>query len=162
MIADGLVMSKIRYCLPVYAADSIRLKTSDPQSTQLQNIQRGQNKMLRIITGNKLKDRVRVSDMLTTTGFLSVNQSAAYSLLVELWKAREFSVPILGSMLDRKRNDERTLRSDSAATVSALGHDELALYCARLWNLSTKKFKTTNLLKVAKAEAKALAKTLPV
>ena len=162
ILADGLFMSKLRYCLPVYAAESIRLEASEPKSTQLQKLQRNQNKMLRTITGTRQRDHVRIADLLQSTGFLSVNQSAAYGLLVEVWKAREFSVPVLGNILDRRRNDTRTLRSDSANVVAAMGQDELSINCARLWNMSTPKFKNTNLLKVAKAEAKTLAKTLPI
>ena len=87
IVADGLVMAKVRYCLPAFAAEAIRLQTSDPQSTQLQRIQVCQNNMLRTLTGSHRRDRVRVADMLASTGFLSVNQWASYSLLMEIWKA---------------------------------------------------------------------------
>ena len=100
--------------------------------------------------------------MLATTGFLSVNQAAAYSLIMELWKAREFGVPILSELLGRRRNDDRILRSDSANKVSTTGRDILAINCEKLWNKSSNKFKNTNLLKVAKKEAKTFAKSLPI
>jgi len=100
--------------------------------------------------------------MLEDTRFMSVNQSAAYSLLVELWKAREFDVPVMNVLLGRQRNDTRTLRSDSANQVTTMGRDTVAINAEKLWNLASAKFRTTNLLKIAKAEAKALAKTLPI
>ena len=133
-IAYGLIMSKIRYCLPVFAGDSLRLQETDPQSSLMHRIQRVQNDMLRVVMGKKLKDRARVSEMLEDTGFLSVNQTAAYSLLIETWKARQFNVPILSGLLERKRKDNRTLRSDSANKVATIGYDSvLGLHYSFLW-----------------------------
>ena len=100
--------------------------------------------------------------MLQATGFLSVNQTAAYSLMLELWKGREFEVPILGSLLGKRRNDERTLRSDTTNKQTAVANDTLSLTCEKLWNMAPHKFKTTNLLTVAKMEAKRFVRTLPI
>ena len=161
-IADGLVMSKLRYGLQVFAAASLRLNPTDPQSTAMHRIQRCQNDMLRIVTGNKRRDHVRIEDMLSETRFLSVNQTAAYSLLIEMWKAREFSVPYLDVLLEKRRLDDRTLRSDSANKVTSAGNDTIALNIEKLWNAASEKFKKTNLVKVAKSEARALVRTLPV
>ena len=161
-IADGLVMSKIRYCLPVFGGESLRLQETDPQSVVMQKVQRSQNEMLRVITRVRRRDHIRIKDLLESTNIMSVNQTTAYGLLMELWKAREFGVPVLEDLLERRRDDERVLRSDSANKVCTIGSDKLAINCERLWNLSSKKFKTTNLLKIAKIEAKNLAKTLPV
>jgi len=148
--------------LPAFASESIRFQETDPQSTPLQRIQRGQNDALRILTGKKRRDHVRISEMLERVNFLSVNQTAAYGLLMELWKARQFDVPVLGTLLARRRNDGRTLRSDSANIVTTSGQEKLLINCERLWNRATTKFKVTNLLKVAKSEAKTIAKSLPI
>jgi len=161
-IADGLVMSKLRYCLPVYAAESLRLRDSDPHTIVQQRLQLIQNDMLRVIEHKRRRDHVRIADLLDDTNLLSINQATAYALVIELWKARTFNVPILGNLLERERNDERTLRSDSSGRVSTVGSDTVALNCERLWNMSSTKFKRTNLLKVAKIEAKKLAKSLPI
>ena len=161
-VADGIAMSKIRYCLPVYAGESIRLSETDPQSSALQRIQCAQNEMLRTVTGKRQRDHVRIADLLEATGFLSVNQAAAYGLLLELWKAREFGVPVLSELLERKRIDERTLRSDSAKNISSSSHGALMLKSVKLWNATNSTFKSTNLLTVAKKEAKAFVKMLPI
>jgi len=100
--------------------------------------------------------------MLASSNFLSINQLTAYGLLVEIWKARTFNVPFLCNLLERERNDNRTLRLDTAGRVAATGFDIVALKCEKLWNMASSKFKKTNLLKVAKFEAKKLAKTLPI
>ena len=117
---------------------------------------------LRAITNKRKSDHVRISTLLEETGFLSVNQATAYSLLVELWKARLFDVPLLSDLLTGKRCDERTHRSDTLNRVTTTGRDVLALNAEKLWNMSSDRFKRTNLLTVAKEEAKKLAKSLPI
>jgi len=162
IIADGLVMSKIRYCLPVFAAESLRLCDTDPQAVTLKRLQLAQNDMLRVINHKRRRDHIRIKDMLEGMNMLSVNQLTAYALILELWKARQFGVPVLENLLDKERNDERTLRSDSAGRVATIGRDTVAIQCEKLWNMSSIKFKNTNLLKVAKTEARNLAKSLPL
>jgi len=87
---------------------------------------------------------------------------SAYGLLIELWKAHQFGVPVLGDLFKRERNDDRTLRSDSSQRVVAAGNDSFTMNCARLYNMTSTKFRTTNLLKVAKSEARVLVKSLPI
>jgi len=94
--------------------------------------------------------------MLNSVGFMSINQMAAYGLLIEYWKAKEFGVPFLEDLLERKRSDQRTLRSDTTKKVSSTGRDIVARNLERLWNLSSERFKGTNILKVARI-TKALA-----
>ena len=161
-IADGLVNSKLRYCLPVYASESLRIVEADAQSTLMSRLQRTQNDMLRIVCGKRRRDHVRIVDMLSELGFLSVNQSAAYGLLIESWKARNFHVPILKDLLENKRNESMVLRSNSAGMLSTQGRDKITLNLERLWNMSSARFRSSNLLKVAKIEAKILVKSLPV
>ena len=161
-IAEGLHMSRIRYALPVFAAEYLRICPSDSTSENLQRLQKSQNDMLRTLTGQKQSDHARVSDMLMRTGMLSVNQLIAYGMLMDVWKAREFRIPVLGTLLDRQRNDERTLRSDTSNKVSSTRHEAYSMNVEKLWNMSNEKFKNTNLLKVAKSEARKLASSLPI
>ena len=93
---------------------------------------------------------------------LSVNQLIAYGMLMDVWKAREFRIPMLGTLLDRQRNDERTLRSDTSNKVSSTRQEAYSMNVEKLWNMSNEKFKNTNLLKVAKSEARKLASRLPI
>jgi len=85
IIADGLVMSKIRYCLPVFAAESLRLCDTDPQAVTLKRLQLAQNDMLRVINHKRRRDHIRIMDMLEGMNMLSVNQLTAYALTLEPW-----------------------------------------------------------------------------
>ena len=81
---------------------------------------------------------------------------------MEAWKARTFNVPILASVLERSRNDARTLRSDTNNMASYGINEPFARAAASLWNSSSQTFKATNLLLNAKNETKKLALTLPI
>ena len=70
--------------------------------------------------------------------------------------------PVLDTLLGRQRNDERTLRSDTSNKVSSTRQEAYSMNVEKLWNMSNEKFKNTNLLKVAKSEAKKLASSLPI
>jgi len=161
-IANGIFTSHLRYCLPVYASSHLRTGESDMYSTLLHELQVCQNDMLRILTGNKRSEKIRVKDMLRETKTLSVNQLLGYCMLIETWKARNLKIPGLSSLLDRKRVDNRTLRSDSLSLVSPTVTEPFSVGTAKLWNLSSQRFKTTNLLTIAKIEARKTAEQLPL
>ena len=162
MIAHGIVISRIRYCLSVYGVEGLRLESNQQLSGLQHDVQKVQNNVLRILTGHKRSEHVRIADMLESTNILSVNQLTAYESVMEMWKARAFDVPVLGNLIDQGRGDERTLRSDSLGTVKSVVDEPFAKICAKLWNMSSDSFKSTNLLVIAKREAKKLARSLPI
>ena len=45
--------------------------------------------------------------------------------------------------------------------VSSIGNKTVALRCASLWNMASDRFRSTNLLTVAKKEARILSMSLP-
>jgi len=81
---------------------------------------------------------------------------------METWKARAFNVPVIASLLDNKRDDSRSLRSDTHGLVRSSVDEPFANNTAKLWNLASERFRSTNLLVIAKIEAKKLAISLPV
>ena len=155
-------MSKIRYCLPVWGAEFIRFKDDDPISAISHDLQVMQNDTLRIITGNNRRYHVRISDMLESTTMLSVNQLASYGTLMEIWKARSFEVPVLSTLLQHNREDDRTLRSDTKLNLQASISEPFTLCAQKLWNMTSDRFKTTNLLTIAKSEANKTVLQLPI
>ena len=138
------------------------INENDPSHNLLNCLQKVQNTVLRIITGHRQSDHVKISDMLKQTGLLSINQMIAHSCLTEAWKAKTFNVPTLMSVFDRVRNDSRKLRSDTNNVVSYRLDEAFARISSKLWNLASDRFKNTNLTIVAKSEARKLASTLPL
>ena len=162
MIAEGLINSRIRYCLQVYGVEGLRINYEQSTLGLQQDVQKVQNKVLRIITGHTRSEHVRISDMLESTGMMSVNQMAAFGCLMEMWKATSFDVPIIGSVFDRRRLDNRSLRSDTAGVVQTSYDEPFAKCATKLWNLASERFRSTNLIVIAKKEAKILARSLPI
>jgi len=160
-IAEGIIMSRLRYCLPVFGSEFVRLRDTDIRSSVINNLQKIQNDMLRIITSKQRRDHERIADMLADTKMLSINQLAAYSILLETWRAKTSAIPHLSSLLTYGRSDERTLRSDTTKNASASSCEPFAMCAAQLWNLTSERFKDTKSIIVAKKEARTTAAQLP-
>ena len=71
-LADGLFTLKIRFGLQLLA--KVRLCDSDPVNQDIENIQKLQNKLLRLLTNTKLLDMVNITTLLKQCNSLSVNQ----------------------------------------------------------------------------------------
>ncbi len=156
-IAQGIFMSQLRYCAPVYLADKVKITSEDPQNQELQELQLKQNQMLRIIHKVKLKDKVGIQKMLDWSGMLSVNQTAAQSVLMETWKARNNEIIGIKKHMKpfesaRNRYLFRTDKDQKSFISKA----------AKLWEKTTEKIKNTNNIKLAKAEILKLVKILPI
>ena len=157
MVAEGLVMAQIRYCLNVYACDNIRIEATDPKNKMMEELQVIQNKMLRIILNKNLKDRVSISSMLKETKMLSVNQIACLSTMIDTWKAINLNVePIKEQLKFRDSRRFHNLLKGSKDQGSFLTKS------AQLWAKSSQRFKTTNLLTIAKTEARMTVNTVPI
>ena len=65
----------------------VRLKEEDTQNQDIIAIQRIQNKLLRVINGVKLADKVSTINLLSNLGMLSINQVHAQMKMMEIWKA---------------------------------------------------------------------------
>ena len=71
-IADGIFISKLRYCLNLFCP--IRIKHYDPHPTQITELKVVYNKLLRIVTGNGILDKISVKKMLAEINWPSINQ----------------------------------------------------------------------------------------
>jgi hypothetical protein len=160
-IAQGIMMSHLRYCSAVYLHDKVRLKQQDATNKDMQQLQLKQNAMLRIILKKRQSQHVTIKSMLEETKNLSVNQLTCLSVLMETWKAIHLNVHGIKEHLHRDIKPV-CLRSTSQNLLKV--NEDLKSFpskAAKMWNISSDRFKSTCLLKVAKAEAVKLVKTLP-
>ena len=74
-LVHSLWISKLRYGLQL--CTKVGLSNQDPVSTNMKALQVTQNRMLRLLNGSRIKDRVSIKSMLDKYGLLSVNQLAA-------------------------------------------------------------------------------------
>ena len=83
-MVHSLWISKLRYGLQLCL--KVRLTEADTKSSISKALQKTQNRMLRAISGAKVKDHVSIKSMLEKHNLLSVNQLAAKIKLMEVWK----------------------------------------------------------------------------
>jgi exonuclease III len=157
VLAQGLILSKIRYALPVYGRMSTNI--SDPINQEMHALEVKVNNIRRVMTGNKLSDRVPNMVLQEQTGIPSVNQMLIQSTLLETWKIlnghseslEELLSPIStnGSIRTRaeERRNLRVPRSHSNKT-------SFAIQAANIWNLSPETIRDCTTIMSAKREIK--------
>ena len=83
-IVHSLWISKLRYGLQL--CTKVTILSDDKKSGSMKELQLTQNRLLRLLNGSKIKDKVSVHSMLKKFNLLSVNQLSAQIKLVEVWK----------------------------------------------------------------------------
>jgi len=163
MIAHGLVNSKLRYCLSTYGSDALRLSESDSKNAEMKALQTLQNKMARTILHITPGEKARTSDILSKLDLLSINQLCALDVLMAAWNAKLFGIDPLQDF-DNKKQAQKSLRYQARGDVRTdySSPQSFPHIAHRLWNMTSNRFRTTNLAKVAKEEARILVKQLPI
>jgi len=82
IILDGFFMSQIRYGLSVYGRPEMSTNPSvtGGQPAYMKQLQVLQNAAMRVTTGTKLSDKVRISNLLAKTGQMNINQVCITSI----------------------------------------------------------------------------------
>ena len=166
-VVHSLWISKLRYGLQL--CTKVRLTNEDTHTSTQKEIQLTQNRLLRLLNGTKIKDKVSIHSMLQKFGLLSVNQLAAKIKLIEVWKTLnrpEYPIELdpykrsshpnaheLRTREDRIFDDSCKLkRSESSFHVDS----------ARLWNASTPEIRQAKSLNLAKKAINVFCKALPI
>ena len=83
-ISNSLFTSKVRYGLQLLGC--VRYKDSDATNQELEAIQKCQNKLVRILNGSRISDKISSKSLLEKFKMLSINQMNAQIKLLEIWK----------------------------------------------------------------------------
>ena len=83
-IAQGLIVSKLRYGLSVYS--SLRFTESDGSSKESQKIQVLLNDVMRTLKGAKRKDKLHIEDLIREFPWGSYNRMALKTQICDIWK----------------------------------------------------------------------------
>ena len=83
-VANSIFVSKIRYGLQLLG--KVRLTNEDPTQVELKAIQKVQNKMVRLLNGKSLIDKISTKTLLANVNMLSVNQINAQIKITEVYK----------------------------------------------------------------------------
>ena len=102
-------------------------------------IQKAQNRMLRVLTKTKPKDKIKIKDMLDSTKMLSVNQTAAQIKLTEMWKVEKVEQYPIKMDLVAGREEGRATRSGQEMKYKETGRTKAGKQSFRgvapkLWN----------------------------
>ena len=164
-LADGLFTSKIRFGLQLLA--KVRLIDSDPVNQDIENIQKIQNKLLRMLTNTNLTDMVNTSTLLKQTNSLSVNQMNGQIKIQEVWKA--INVKDYPIQVEKQAGSEQGPTTRAITTgrliehgVSCLSQKSCINDAVRLWNKLPMTVTECTSINQIKIQAKIFAKSLPV
>lgn len=135
-VAHGLIVSKVRYALPVFGR--VRLSPEDPTPKTNTAIQTQLNHLMRLITGNRISDRVNTKELHRTSGVPSLNQLILETTALEMWKTLHYDQPCKAlfsrpiSNRDGLRKDPNPLR---VPPTSSSNQEWFLSKGAKIWNL---------------------------
>ena len=135
----------------------------------LKSLQLTQNRLLRLLNGSKISDKLSIKTMLNKFGLLSMNQLAAKIKLIETWKSiNKQGYPIAlekyNSHVAVHQHDLRHQPNRIFKDTCKLKKSESSFHvdAARLWNAAPAVIKSALTLHTAKNEIDKFCKSLPV
>ena len=166
-VVHSLWVSKLRYGLQL--CTKVCILNEDKKNGPMKELQLTQNRLLRVLNGSKIKDKISLASMLKRFNLLSINQLSAQIKLVEVWKiANVMDHPL---SMDTYSNQIRNSSVELRPQPSRMFNDSFRLHkssysfnvdTARLWNLAPIQVQTAPTLSRAKAAILAFVTSLPV
>ena len=158
-------MSHVRYGLPLYCP--IELDANDPHSVCIEKLRVVFNDCLRLLTGNSRSDHKSIEKMLDELGWLSLNQMAAESRLIQAWKTAYNQDYCLNDTLKKRHKSSYQTRSQQQdyferGVLDLHGSVGFVNSTAKIWNSAPDKIKTASSLPEARRNIRAFVKTLPL
>ena len=164
-VADGLFTSKLRYGLQLFG--KVRRSIEDPTNEDFTELQRMQNKMMRLVSGTSIQDRISIRNLLEMTNNISVNQMNAQIKIQEIWKALNINHYPLTVTKYGETNSALSTRSCSNGKLVESGKCVISQKSCkndaiRLWNSLPKHIQTCETLNEIKTQTKIYVRSLPV
>ena len=157
MIAEGIVLSHIRYGISVYLNEGSRMSGSESSNKNMQKLQVKQNDCMRLILNKNRKDLVTKEELLQGCNFTSVNHMAASATLMEVWRAFKFNIKSITSEFNFNQSQRHgcSLRpsTDPKSFISK---------SSKLWNRLNKDTHTKEPLTKMKKYVSEAVKSLPI
>ena len=164
-IADSIFNSKLRYGIQL--CGKVRNLDSDPSQGILDDLQKVQNKLFRLLNNSRISDKINTKSIAIDLNMLSVNQINAQIKLTEMWKAS--NVDNYPTKLFRKEHseDDRLTRSIIRGDLLMQGKNELCNAsfiqdASKNWNTASQLIKDCNSIYKAKKEIKKFVLTIPM
>ena len=164
-ISDGLFTSKLRYGLQPLS--QIRWRDDDVQTNGMEQLQKSQNKLLRLLNYSKISDKISIKSMLEKHNMLSVNQINAQIKLTEMWKAMNDIDHPFKIEKQEVNESQRMSRSVTNGVIKCIASSGLTQSTfindgVKAWNKAPMILKNCQTISAAKTEIKKWVKTLPI
>jgi hypothetical protein len=104
----------------------VRTIEAQPESGLVRDVQKVQNRLLRIMERKRISNRAVVKDMLERQKMLSVNQTVAQIKLTEVWKARHTEEYPLKFTFQVTKEGGRETRGDRSGKAVETGRTSKA------------------------------------
>ena len=143
-----------------------RIKETDPIPSNIHGVKVVYNDVLRLLCNSKRENHKSIKDMLKEVGWLSLNQLACETRLIEVWKSLNIENYCLKDVFERVEFSRQTRGSQKIRLKSSfktqLRENSFQYPSVQLWNSAPQEI--TNALTESKARAaiKAYVQTLPV
>eukprot|EP00095_Tigriopus_kingsejongensis_P008639 snap_masked-scaffold426_size175065-processed-gene-0.12 protein:Tk08639 transcript:snap_masked-scaffold426_size175065-processed-gene-0.12-mRNA-1 annotation:"hypothetical protein DAPPUDRAFT_52553" len=111
-IVDGLVISKLRYGLPVFG--QVRFQDTDPTHGNMKKLQGVLNDLMRLVANKRISDKISCVDLSEMTGIPSLNRICASATLKELKRASDLGWPLADVLEPAKTCYGMGLRSQTS------------------------------------------------
>ena len=146
-MADGIFMSQIRYALPLYCP--VQIGEDDPKPGCIDKVRKVFNDCLRLITGHTMEDHKPIKEMLEELNWLSINQLAAETRLMEAWKITHQPDYCMKETLKARPRGAYNTRNNQAVFYNHSEDGRFTSFSnktAQIWN------KAPNIVKEAKTQ----------
>ena len=159
-IVDAIWTSKLRYGLQLFS--EVRVTDDNPQSNIMSQIQKAQNKLLRVLCKVTISDKKSIKDLLSETNMLSVNQMAGQVILTEMWKIINDPVHPLTIDIKKYTNGMETRSVTQKDVIETSTRKGFIGAGSRLWNKAPENIKSAKTIGTAKKAIKSYCSSLPV
>ena len=168
-VVHSLWTSKLRYGLQLYT--SVQLNSEETKSSTMKSLQLTQNRLLRMLNGTRVAEKVSIKTMLNKFELLSVNQLSAQIKLTEVWKSINVGKCPLKLEPYNPNQNQSEMNHNLRPKQSKMFNDTARLKlskssfntdAARILNAAPIEIKKANTLNSAKSAIKSYCLTLPV
>ena len=164
-IADGIVVSILRYGLGIYCP--VRIYNTDPKPTCINSIQVIYHDVLRFLCNTRRNKHTSIQSMLEKLGWLSLNQMCAEVRLIEVWKGLNLENYCLEDMFEKADSAKLNVRNSSrnrlkSSFKSRLRENSFHYPSVRLWNAAPEEVTNAMTETSARTAIRKHVLTLPI
>ena len=145
----------------------VRIQDVDPIDGDLKKIQLIQNKVIRLLSGKKISDKISTKVMLKDLSMLSINQMNCQIKLMECWKSVNQdgnNVKFQRQMISDDQMNTRARVNENLILGPSIGHVSKTFRtdAVKMWSVAPMSIKNCKSLYLAKKSIRQYVSNLPI